>query len=241
MSLLTQSAIAGCCAVTAEVTVASMAEPTIYDFGFEDQTKGRLVNNVGQPADGTVVSTQAVRGTYSLRLNIPTTPGGDGGGGAVKYNFNTHPPRPKDFWTRFAFRYDDLPTSICKIKRFQNQGGSPGCGSVTFNGSTNQKLNWFWDNFQSGGGPDFGGVLVADRWYWLEIHHQTFGSTDKFHVQIYLDDVLELDEDSDLDNDGNNGMAILIYDGTVNQGNTVSTKMWIDGIGLSAEKMGIPA
>ena len=216
------------------------AAPTIWDHGFEDQTYSRLTDNVNQTATaGSILSDEAARGTFALRLNIPLTPDSDGGGGAINYRFALHPPRPTDYWTRFALMFTPgLATSQVKLHRFRALGGSVPVGTVIF---FQGRLSWGWDDFASGGGENFGPTIVVGTWYWLEIHYQFLGTSVPMHVQIYLDDVLLIDEDSDQANDGNTGMDGMIYNGTVNQGNTVATRLWIDGMGLSAQRMGVPA
>ncbi len=230
--------------VTATFQVAlANSGPDIAEISFEDGTVGSLQDNVGGAAQGTVISTDAARGTRCLQVDYGPTPVSEGG---VAINFKMAGAERIDTWIRFAMKHVGRPTAIQKIWRVQGIEGVPkrGLGTLTLSGSSSSDavFSWFWDDHDTGGGSRVEVNIddIVNEWHWWEFHHLSMPGQ-PLRIEIFVDDVLLLDEQSPVVNSNNQMMQNLIFDGTLNLGNTVDFAVRFDEFGISSTKMGIPA
>ena len=214
--------------------------PDIYSFGFEDGSKGELQNFVGGAASGTVVDTDAARGTRCLQLDYQPTPTNEGGH-RVQYILAV--PRV-DTWVRFAMKHTAAPTAIQKILRFQGPEGIPnrGLGSIILNGSTTGEFVWFGDNYDSLF-TQHTGISIQDivgEWHWWQLHLQ-MPPGEGIRIEVYFDDLLVAERTTNDLNSANQTLLFVLFNGTLNLGNTVLFSTRFDEIGISSKKMGIPS
>ena len=229
----------------------------IYEFGFEDGTKGVLQNYVGGAADGVVLSNDGALGTHSLS-NTVTASTADVGFDIQYIYPNWAAGTLRDVWVRFALKWTPRPSGgIQKLFRVKTQPGGVGAGTLVGNGTLNSdRFSWVWDGLASGGGTDLTNAptqsSIQGQWHWWEFHLR-FPANAPAHVDIYFDDVLVLSQDSPVVNSsGITGLASpldtydvggLLLGGTVNalpSGGPITFDTRLDQVGVSTVQMHIP-
>ncbi len=213
----------------------------MYEFGFEDGTKGGLTNSVGGPCDGTVINSDAVLGSRCLN-NTDTATSGLDTGFSIHRNLGQD---YRDLWVRFALKHaNNVSPGIQKLLRIETSPGVRLCGTFDANGvQAGDGFSWYWDNLASGGdgGYAISPASLLGQWHWYEFHLQ-YPVRAKAHLDMYLDGVLKISSDSNLTNDGTYAIRDLQFGGTVNAitGPDVTFDTRFDQIGISTQKMGIP-
>ncbi len=245
--------------MTFQVTAASPAWSAgdIYEFGFEDGTKGALTSAAGGAGDGTVISTDGALGTHSLTCHRTASTAGDDTPGPAYSDHYTLPAARRDVWVRFALKSTPVWSGgIQKLLRVKDNIGGLGGGTFDGNGTLNDgRFSWYWDDLASGGGTNLDGVQNApypavplqsalqDQWHWWEFHLQ-YPAGQAAHVEIYYDNTKVLDQYSPVVNSGAYYVGDVQLGGTVNalpSGGPITFDTRFDQIGVSSVQMHIPA
>ncbi len=112
---------------------------------------------------------------------------------------------------------------------------------MILNGSTDGQFVWFGDDYDSGVTLPTGIYIddIVGEWHWWEVHLQTLPGG-RITVEIYFDDTLVAQRGTNELNTDNQKVALVLFDGTLNNGNTVLFSTRFDEVGISSQKMGVP-
>lgn len=231
---------------TFAVVVSTGSAPNIYGHGFDDSTGGQFHNGAGQtilnpPSGWALDASTSARGVRSVQHTWPAS----GANLSAPIAFTLNPTR-KAYYARFAMMQSPNYTNNDDQKINRGQGNLNGnWGSFLIRGGTSA-FWYFWDDLRPSQTFDPNVNLPAPTanqlrgsWHWYEVFRDvTNMSALKF--QVWIDDVLYFDYTVA----ATNPQPTFVYDrtswwGTVNSMQTASTT-WMDEIGLSTTKMGIP-
>jgi hypothetical protein len=233
--------------------------PDIYAHSFEDGTAGSFVtgnltplplgggapwslDSIGAPSPGG--ATQSIKQTYPVSTNNVGSP--------FYYQL---PSTRTSLYVRFAMMHstnfnsnNEDEQKVCRLEgpTFFQQGTLIVVGRKNAP-SLAGLFAWKWDGLDTS--PFVGNIGVTqnppapnmndlqNQWVWIEIFADI--TTDNaLRVMIWVNDSLHLDVTTAKGNQGR-VYGIVQFDGTINSMATQST-MWIDEIGISSQRMGIP-
>lgn len=231
----------------------------IYESGFEDGTAGSFINSAIQqlPLTGPWLLdiTTAARGAKSIKQVYNQNAGNTGAP-----FFFTFPTPVQKVYVRLGYKQSSPFNSVggvsnndvVKMIRFKRTPFGNMIGSFLIAGATSGPgkagaMFWSLDDLDTSPflGSQFNNVgtfpgfnTMLDSWHWIEIMYD-ISTTNALQAQVWVDDVLYLDRTM-VKSNGGFSMAQIQFDGTINSMSEISTA-WFDEIGISTQKMGIPA